>query len=80
MEGGLGGGLPDPSLRGLLPPFARRQETSFSQPCLDRVCGCEKGHSYGGEPLRSSRATPARAATNGGQGTARPTNHTSQRQ
>ena len=73
MEGGLGGGLPDPSLRGLLPPFARRQETAFSQSSLDRVCGCEEGFSYGGEPLRSSRATPARAACNGAEGTPPPT-------
>ena len=73
MVGGLGGGLPDPSLRGLLPPLTRRQETLFSQSSLDRVWGCEKGLSYGGEPLCSSRATPAHAATNGAQGTPPPT-------
>ncbi len=72
----MGGGLPDPSLRGLLPPLARRQETAFSQPCLDKVCGCEEGLSYGAEPLRSSRATPARAASNGAEGTPPPTDPT----
>ena len=74
--GGSGGGLPDPSLRGLCRLSRVDKKLRLVSPASTKSVVAGESLSYGGEPLRSSRATPAFAAYNGAEGTPPPTNPT----